>query len=328
MQEARSLIRTHLGDPQCGWGIGTFGAIAEFHRTPDEACHLEDLDSLTFVTARGGLQIDLRPGIKIVAYEGLSAYRQRWVHGLVFCLSHADGTGGQRACLTELGPDDAALRADDRASVLFDVGVGAPHLDACIRTSDPELLALLRRHVGECVVLAGHPVLRAIIAASPQRVFLSRLGRAEVYQQIATDVSPEGPHTHLFPKILGAGRTHASGIPLGKDALPCLWLFPPNPVFDDRGAQKPFDPVQSAAFQSLIVRYGVPEFASAKSRAKEALSAHRAPDSISPPRSRLERTAVRIALRQFEGEHGDSPLTRAWRETFDPTSETVRSMLH
>ena len=328
MQEARSLIRTYLGDPQCGWGIGTFGAIAEFHRDADEACHTEDLETLTYVTSRGGLQIDLRPGIEIVAYEGLSAYRQRWVHGLVFCLSRADGTGGQRTCLTELGPDDAALMPRDRTSVLFDVGVGARHLDACVRTGDPELLALLRRHEGERVMEPGHTVLRAIIEASPHRVFISRLGRAEVFQAIATDASPEGPHTHLFPKILRAGRTHASGIPLGKDALPCLWLFPPNPVLDDRGEQKPFDPIQYAAFQSLIARYGVPEFASAKSRAKDALSSHRAPDSISPPRSRLERTALRIALRQFESEHGASPLTQVWRDAFDPTAETVRSILH
>ena len=328
MQDATSLIRTHLGDPRCGWGIGTFGAIAEFHRDPGEACHTQDLETLTTVTARGGLQIDPRPGIEIVAYEGLSADRRRWVHGLVFCLSHADGTGGQRTRLTELGPDHAALLPRDRASVLFDIGVAAPHLDACIRTGDPELLALLRRHVGEHVVQAGHAVLRAIIEASPHRVFISRLGRAEVFQTIATDASPAGPHTHLFPKILGAGRTHASGIPLGNDALPCLWLFPPNPVFDDRGEQKPFDPVQYAAFQSLLARYGVPEFASAKSRAKDALSSRRAPDSIPPPRSRLERTALRIALRQFESEHGASPLTRAWRDAFDPTAETVRPGLH
>ena len=327
MQEVRSLIRTHLSDPQSSWGIGTFGAIAEFQRDADEACHTADLETFTYVTSRGGLQIDPRAGIEVVAYEGLSAYRQRWVHGLVFCLPRAIGTGGQRNRLTELGPDDGALLPRDRTSVLFDVGVGAPHLDACIRTGDPDLLALLRQHVGERVVQAGHAVLRAIIEASPHRVFISRLGRAEVFQAIATDVSPAGPHTHLFPKILSAGRTHASGISLRKDALPCLWLFPPNPVVDDRGEQKPFDPLQYARFQSLLARYGVEGFASAKAQVKDALSSDRAPGGISPPRNRQERTALRIALRQFESEHGASPLTRAWREAFDPTAETIRSTL-
>lgn len=328
MQEARSLIRTHLGDPQSSWGIGTLGAIAEFHRDADESCHTDDLETLTYVTPRGGLQIDLHPGTEIVAYESLSAYRQRWVHGLVFCLPRASGTGSQRTRLTELGPDDGALLAHDRTSVLFDVGVGAPHLDACIRTGDPDLLALLRRHEGEQVVQAGHEVLRAIIEASPHRVFFSRLGRAEVFQGIATDASPEGPHTHLFPKILRAGRTHASGIALGNDALPCLWLFPPNPVVDDRGEQKPFDPKQSALFQSLLQRYGAPDFVSVKSLVEDALSSDRAPDVISPPRNRQERTALRIALRQFEAEHGASSLTRTWRAAFDPTAEKVRSIVH
>lgn len=328
MQEARSLIRTYLGDPQCGWGIGTFGAIAEFHRTADETCRAEDLGTLTYVTSRGGLQIDPRPGVEILAYEALSAYRQRWVHGLIFCLSRADGTAAGRTRLTEIGPDDDALLPRDRTSILFDVGVGAPHLDACIRTSDPDLLALLRRHVGERVVEVGHAVLQAIVAASPHRVFISRLGRTEVFQRIATDASPAGPHTHLFPKILAAGRTHASGIPLGEDALPCLWLFPPNPVFDDRGAQKPFDAIQAATFQSLLARFGKPEFVSAKSRARDALAARRAPDSMEPPRGRLERTALRIALRQFESEHGASSLTRTWRDAFDPTAEKVRSIVH
>ncbi len=328
MRQIRALVRTHLDDPQSGWGIGTFGAIAEFQRRADETCEMVEPESFTRVTARGGLHIDLRPSIEILAYEGLSAYRERWVHGLVFSLSPESGTGNERTVLSELGPDDGALRPRDRASVLFDVGVGAPHVDACVRTDDPALLALLRRHVGERIVEPGHPVLRAIIGASPHRVFLSRLGRAEVFQAIATRVSPEGPHTHLFPKILEARRTHAAGIPLRKDARPCLWLFPANPVFDDRGAEKPFDAAQHAAFQSLLARYGAPEFVAAKAQATEVLARGGGPESIAPPRSRLGRTALRIALRQFERAQGPSDVTRAWRRVFDQTAATVRSLVH
>ena len=105
-------------------------------------------------------------------------------------------------------------------------------------------------------------------------------------------------------------------------------LFPPNPVVDDRGEQKSFDPEQYAVFQSLLQRYGAPEFVSVKAMVRDALSLERPPGGISPPRSRQERTALRIALRQFESEHGASPLTRAWRAAFDPTAEKVRSILH
>ena len=328
MQQIRALVRSHLDDPKSGWGIGTFGAIAEFQRGGAEACETVAPESFTRVTARGGLHIDLHPSIKILAYEGLSAFRERWVHGLVFCLTPAGGAGKARTVLRELGPDDGALRPRDRAAVLFDVGVGAPHIDACVRTDDPDLLSLLRRHEGERIVKPGHPVLRAIIGASPHRVFISRLGRAEVFQAIATRVSPDGPHTHLFPKILEARRTHAAGIPLEKDALPCLWLFPANPVFDDRGADKHFDAAQHAAFQSLLARYGAPEFVEAKTRAADALTQGCGPESIAPPRGRLGRTALRIALRQFERENGPSEVTRAWRGAFDQTAATVRSLIH
>ena len=41
-----------------------------------------------------------------------------------------------------------------------------------------------------------------ILAASPHRVFVSRVGRIEVFQAIpsANGKSPEGPHTHVLPK--------------------------------------------------------------------------------------------------------------------------------
>jgi hypothetical protein len=47
------------------------------------------------------------------------------------------------------------------------------------------------------------------------RVFLSRVGRAEVYQAIPLPDAkrPDGPHTHVLPKLLRAGRTHSANDP-------------------------------------------------------------------------------------------------------------------
>ena len=49
-----------------------------------------------------------------------------------------------------------------------------------------------------------------ILAANPHRVFISRLGRIEVYQPIPppSGKSPEGPHTHVLPRLLQSRRTH------------------------------------------------------------------------------------------------------------------------
>ena len=31
-----TVLRRYMADPTASWGLGTFGAIAEFHRTADE----------------------------------------------------------------------------------------------------------------------------------------------------------------------------------------------------------------------------------------------------------------------------------------------------
>ena len=36
MEDIFSILTRHLQDPETGWSIGTFGALAEFHWEPDE----------------------------------------------------------------------------------------------------------------------------------------------------------------------------------------------------------------------------------------------------------------------------------------------------
>ncbi len=51
--------------------------------------------------------------------------------------------------------------------------------------------------------IAPIPAMAMILAANPHRVFLSRLGRIEVYQPIPppSGKSPQGPHTHVLPQL-------------------------------------------------------------------------------------------------------------------------------
>ena len=58
---------------------------------------------------------------------------------------------------------------------------------------------------------AGNPLLgrdstmvHLLAASSPHRVFISRLARIEVYGPIPTERTPDGPHTHLLPHLLGS----------------------------------------------------------------------------------------------------------------------------
>ena len=87
-----------------------------------------------------------------------------------------------RTVLTEIGPDRDALREEDRAAVLFDLGLGTLQLDACIRILDAGVVAALRNWVGRSLFEAGNPAMGLILATSPNRVFARErlsLGRSD-----------------------------------------------------------------------------------------------------------------------------------------------------
>ena len=106
-----------------------------------------------------------------------------------------------RTVLTALGPDERALRNQDRQAMLFDLGLGALQVDVCIRVADPEVTAQLSPHTGRPLFEPGNPAMGVILAGSPHRVFVSRLGRIEVFQPIPPPdgQSPRGRTRTCFP---------------------------------------------------------------------------------------------------------------------------------
>ncbi|MFQ5956051.1 MAG: hypothetical protein ACE5JZ_13380, partial [Kiloniellales bacterium] len=315
--EIARVLRRHCEDPMSSFSIGSHGAIAEFHRDADEPLAIDEPERLTIGTRRGALRVELTPGVRPLAYETLSARAGRWQHGVVFCLAAGRAEGRRRAALTELGPDRAALRAADRNQILFDIGVGARNVDFCVRTRDPTLLALLRRWTGRSVLEPHGPIMAAVVDASPHRVAISKLGRIEVYQAIARTRTPQGPHTHLLPNLLAGGRTHSADIPVPRGTLPCLSLYPPSALFDSLGREKPFDRESLAAFETLLDRWGAPQYRAEKARVVAAVQAGRSPGTHNWPRSRLGRTALRVALRQMRHRDRNDPLVLAWCRHFD-----------
>src|SRR5258707_12089051 len=114
------------------------------------------------------------------------------------------------------------------------------------------------RVVGYAPWLANAPLFEFLAQRSPHRVMLSRLGRIEVFEKIGVKGSPPpaGPHTHLLPRFVRQGRTHAADVPVPKGWLPCLSLYPPNPVQDENGPPRPMDRAALDAFQGLLERFG------------------------------------------------------------------------
>jgi hypothetical protein len=223
----------------------------------------------------------------------------------------------QRVALTEIGPDYDAPREEDRNSVLFDLGFGALQIDCCIRIGDRCLAAQLREHTGRAVFEPGNPAMAMILAANPHRVFISRLGRIEVYQPIPppSGKSPEGPHTHVLPRLLQSRRTHPATEPVPQGWIPCAHLYPPHPARDGLGEARPFDATHHHAFQRMMAACGDPAALATKRRVIDAVLAGEPPTALASDRH--GRISVRIALRQMKSQGHASAALSAWLGSFD-----------
>lgn len=218
------LIAAHLKLASTSWSIGTLGAVAEFFRAPDEA-HTTD-NATCVVTARGAIRIAVNGATRAVACPAGGE-----PSSIALCLSAAGCTMHGRSVITEAGPDHCALRDRDRDGILFDLGLGSLYFDFYIRTADPAAIKRLREGIGLSLFDARHSLPRDILAMHPNRVFVSRLGRIEVYQRIASvgETTPEGPHTHLLPELLKTGRIHAADAPIPAGWIPCVNLYLGHP---------------------------------------------------------------------------------------------------
>jgi hypothetical protein len=245
--------------------------------------------------------------------------RESWNHRVSLCLPEARSGMNARPVLTALGRDDAAIRAQDRDGLLFDLGLGAPHADLCVRISDPHVADELAAYVGRPLLEPGNPAIGVILRINPHRVFVSRIGRIEVFQAIppAHGKSPEGPHTHLMPKLLHHRRTHPATEPVPDGWVPCGHLYPAHPLKDTMGQVRAFDPRRHAEFQSILRTFGEPEIVELKGRVTSALDEGESPDAIALPPNRYARSCIRVTLRQRKAARPVAPSFAAWVEAFE-----------
>ncbi len=316
----RATLRAHLKDRATSWSIGGYGAIGEFHWLPDDD-PANDFEGLRVVTDAGALLLELRDDVVPHAYQGLSRHPDRWLQGIALCLPWRRARREARKVLTELGPDRHAIRAGDRDAVLFDLGLGLLHVDACVRSDSPELLKALRSYCGRSLLAPGSPVMPAIKEASPQRAFVSQLGRVEVYQRIGSagvrPTTPLGPHTHVLPRLLAARRTNAEDNDAPAYHRACAYLYPKHPLMDNLGNRKVYDRDAHAHFTALMDRWGDAAFLAEKQRATRAMRASVDARRYRAPTDTKGRHALRIAIRELAQQMGDTDVIGAWRNRFD-----------
>ena len=317
------FLASQLADAETAWSIGGFGAIAEFMRGADETVTLQcEEGSVSAITARGGLRIEAHDEMRPIASESLTS--KSWSHRVALCLPEGICAMERRTALSEIGPDRDALRAQDRSALLFDLGLGLSQVNACIRTANVDVIAALRTWTNRSLFEPDNGAMAAILAANPHRVFISRIGRVEVYQPIPPPdgKSPEGPHTHVLPRLVRHKRTHAATEFVPPGFVPCAHLYPPHPARDAMGQRTSFCQNRHASFQDLLARFGEPKFLDIKRRVYEGVSAAQTPFAPSPLDDRFSRAAMRIALRQIKTSGEIAPSIDAWiaaHDRFDPT---------
>jgi hypothetical protein len=307
---AIDLLHAQIADADTQWSLGTFGGIAEFSRDRDEkVCLTQSAAGAAAVTARGGIAIELSDDCRPFAFECIT--RSSWSQRVALCLPAADCAMNRRTVLTELDVDHEALQPKHRGSTLFDLGLGALQADLCVRIDDQNMLARLRSHCGRSVFDPTNPAMGLLLETNPHRVFISRIGRIEVYQPIppASGKSPDGPHTHVLPKLLKSGRTHAATEPIPEGWIPCAHLYP--------GGGDQFDAARHDSFQRTIERFGLPECLAIKRRVVDAIGSGEPPSNLAIALDRHGRTEVRIALRQLKAAGTASPVLKEWLAEFD-----------
>jgi hypothetical protein len=184
--------------------------------------------------------------------------------------------------------------------------------------ADPAAAAEIRKCCGRPPFEHGNPAMGVILAAQPHRVFVSRIGRAEVFQPIPPPdgKSPEGPHTHVLPKLLRNGLTHAATEPVPEGLVPCAHFYPSHPSKDAMGVARAYDPALDAAFQKLFGAYGDPALVSLKAQMIKAITAGEDPSGFTVPSHRFARATIRVGLRQLAAAGATGSLPR-WQALHD-----------
>ena len=225
-RDARQVaVEASLGLSFQSWAISTWGAVAEFHRADNEPFNLVK-------TANGFEGSTPRGAIRIQALEKARGFLGNDKSTVAFAIHKARVDRHPATTITALGPDQQAIRVEDKAAELFDLGLGLPHMKFCVRTSDTSLIETLLAKTDSALFDRGNrQTLDALREASPHRVVTSILGRVEVYQSIAGHggVTPEGPHTHLLPDLLSENKRFGPDLVLPPTYFPALYLYRSGP---------------------------------------------------------------------------------------------------
>lgn len=196
--------------PNTGWSIGVYGAVAEFATRNAMIPEIEiGDDGLILRTSGGSLRLRLPPGTRM--FELVGAMRK--VERRVLALHRSRLKGEPAGGVTELGADEDAIEPARCSERLFDLGVSRSIIRFCVRTGESALIAALRQAGGSDLFDPAIGLVPVLLANAPDRVVISPIGRIEVSGPILHR-DREGPHTHLLSEVLAHRSLSEAGFVL------------------------------------------------------------------------------------------------------------------
>lgn len=198
--------------PNTGWSIGVYGAVAEFVTRNPMIPEIEiGDDGLILRTPGGSLRLRPPPGTRMFELVDAAGKLERRVLALHRSRLRAMPASG----VTELGADEEAIGPAHRTERLFDLGVTRSTIRFCVRTGESTLITALQRANGLDALDPKIGLVPILLTSSPDRVVISPIGRIEVSGPIVRS-DRGGPHTHLLPKLLACGGELEPGFALSE----------------------------------------------------------------------------------------------------------------
>ncbi|MEL6434602.1 MAG: DUF1289 domain-containing protein [Pseudomonadota bacterium] len=224
-EDIREFVATSCAPGRGTWVMGVVGAVAEFLVTDGAVAEvIHDGDDLIARTQNGALRMTIDDHLRALTFDPPSLKTPPRV---VLAVKRERGRLPVADGLIDLGEDQAALLGD-KATRLFDLGLGRKEARFCVRVGDGAAHIALDRATGLPFADSFPQIGAALLQESPTRVVETALGRIEVQGQIPTESAtmPAGPHTHLLPDQLLIGRALPVGMDLQGAYLPGANFYP------------------------------------------------------------------------------------------------------
>lgn len=223
----RSFVLSSLKNRLGTWTMGVEGATAEFTALPGQEYFIQsDGEAISVQTKNGAMRLLIDASISAFDFDATGSSKLRSV---TLGKEKQDNIVAPNNVITCLGKDAGSL-SNDKAKILFDLGLGRHDFRFGVRVGCGSSLNALKGSIGKKFEECSPNLNHILIKDSPTRVVETEIGRIEVEGRIPEEygVSPEGPHTHLRMNTLKMDSSLTTHSEIPSSFTPFATFYPDN----------------------------------------------------------------------------------------------------